>query len=421
MNYYNEFDHSAAEWLRQLIADGLIPPGDVDERSICDVGAVDLAGYTQCHFFAGIGGWSLALKLAGWPDDLPVWTGSCPCQCFSTAGKQRGFDDERDLWPVFARLIGQCRPPVVFGEQVEAAIKFGWLDRVHSDMEAEGYACGEAVLGAHSVSAPHRRYRLYWGCAAVADTTMYGYPASDGLRKEVKSSQQTRTHIERKLERSGDDSGIQHPTGDGRDERRTESGRGCASCGCGSSTVDDSESRRRRICNPENLGPADGEIDPLADSGDCSSAVADADCEQDNSTDEGRLHAKSCCKSAAFRVADGGSAGLEGRAGKQLSDQLLPRETGMASLSPWSNSRYIYCRDQKIRRIPAESIFLGVADGISSGVDGSGIECISESGGFPLTTRKEGRAMLLKGCGNAIVPQVAAEFIMAFTGGIKWT
>lgn len=85
--YYNENDPYAAQWLRNLITAGHIAKGDVDERSIVDVRADDLRGYTQCHFFAGIGGWSLALRLAGWPDDRPVWTGSCPCQPFSAAGK----------------------------------------------------------------------------------------------------------------------------------------------------------------------------------------------------------------------------------------------------------------------------------------------------------------------------------------------
>ena len=130
----------------------------------------DLRGYTQCHFFAGIGGWSLALKLAGWPEDRPVWTGSCPCQPYSTAGKQRGNADERDLWPAFFRLIAECRPEFVFGEQVENAIRHGWLDRVYADLEREEYAVGAAVLGAHSVGAPHRRYRLYWGGVRVADS-----------------------------------------------------------------------------------------------------------------------------------------------------------------------------------------------------------------------------------------------------------
>jgi len=162
VNYYNEFDHKAAAWLRELIRAGLIPDGHVDTRSIVDVQPSDLTSYTQCHFFAGIGGWSLALQLAGWPADRPVWTGSCPCQPFSSAGKQLGAADERHLWPAFFSLIRQCRPESVFGEQVANAIGKGWLDGVSADLEQEGYACGAAVLGAHSVGAPHIRQRLYW-------------------------------------------------------------------------------------------------------------------------------------------------------------------------------------------------------------------------------------------------------------------
>ena len=85
MNYYNEFDPFAAAWLRKLIEAGLIPNGEVDERSIINVQPDELRGYDQCHFFAGIGGWSHALRLAGWPDDRQIWTGSCPCQPFSVA------------------------------------------------------------------------------------------------------------------------------------------------------------------------------------------------------------------------------------------------------------------------------------------------------------------------------------------------
>ncbi len=162
MNLYNDIDKPACAWMRELAAQGHIPPGDVDSRSIADLTGADVARYTQSHFFAGIAGWPLALRLAGWPPDRPVWTGSCPCQPFSSAGKRKGQADERHVWPEFARLIGECRPPVVFGEQVASAVGHGWLDGVFADLEGLGYACGAAVLGAHSVGAPHIRQRLWW-------------------------------------------------------------------------------------------------------------------------------------------------------------------------------------------------------------------------------------------------------------------
>lgn len=161
--YYNEYDEFAAAWLRELIRQGYIADGLVDERSITEVQPDDLKEFSQCHFFAGIGGWSLAARMAGVPDDFPLWTGSCPCQAFSIAGKKKGLDDERHLWPTFYRLIDSCRPPVVVGEQVEAAIRFGWLDVVQDDLERSGYSVGAAGLPASCVGAPHIRQRLYWG------------------------------------------------------------------------------------------------------------------------------------------------------------------------------------------------------------------------------------------------------------------
>jgi DNA (cytosine-5)-methyltransferase 1 len=170
MNYYNEYDSYNAACLQKLMADGLIPYGVVDERPIQQVQPGDLRGFTQCHFFAGIGGWPLALRLAGWTDDWPVWTGSCPCQSFSVAGEQRGFEDERHVWPEFFRLIEKCRPVAVFGEQVAPAAGEVngqcWLDLVHDDLERAGYAVGAAVFPAASVGAPHLRDRLYF----VADS-----------------------------------------------------------------------------------------------------------------------------------------------------------------------------------------------------------------------------------------------------------
>lgn len=160
--YYNEIEPYAAQWLRNLIAAGHIAPGVVDTRSIEDVCPSDLTEFTQCHFFAGIGVWSLALRRAGWPDARRVWTGSCPCQPFSTAGKGGGFADERHLWPHFHYLIEECRPPVVLGEQVASADGLAWFDLVQADLEATSYASGAADLCAAGVGAPHIRQRLYW-------------------------------------------------------------------------------------------------------------------------------------------------------------------------------------------------------------------------------------------------------------------
>ena len=162
MNYYNEFDSYAAQWLRNLVEAGLIPPGEVDERSIADVRPKDLEGFDQCHFFAGIAGWPHALQLAGWPSTEPVWTGSCPCQPFSVAGSRMGEEDERHLWPEFFRLIKECRPAAVFGEQVASPLGRSWLDGVFTGLESENYSCGAAIIGAHSLGAPHVRNRIFW-------------------------------------------------------------------------------------------------------------------------------------------------------------------------------------------------------------------------------------------------------------------
>ncbi|WNS31638.1 DNA cytosine methyltransferase [Enterobacter asburiae] len=160
--YYNEIDPFAAQWLRNLIAGGHIAPGEVDERSIEDVIPDDLRGFTQCHFFAGIGVWSHSLRLAGWPDDKPVWTGSCPCQPFSAAGKGDGFADERHLWPHFFHLISERRPQHVFGEQVASGNANTWFDLVQADLEGVGYAFGLVPFTSAGIGAPHIRERAYW-------------------------------------------------------------------------------------------------------------------------------------------------------------------------------------------------------------------------------------------------------------------
>ncbi|HBZ7600436.1 TPA: DNA cytosine methyltransferase [Klebsiella pneumoniae] len=192
--YYNEIDPFAAQWLRNLIAAGHIAPGEVDERSIEDVTPDDLRGFTQCHFFAGIGVWSHSLRLAGWPDDRPVWTGSCPCQPFSAAGKGDGFADERHLWPHFFHLISERRPQHVFGEQVASGNANTWFDLVQADLEGMGYAFGLVPFTSAGIGAPHIRERAYWVAESAGEQCQKLLPGlaqgvgAEGSRSSAKST-----------------------------------------------------------------------------------------------------------------------------------------------------------------------------------------------------------------------------------------
>lgn len=397
--YYSEFDPQAAAWLRELIKAGHLPPGDVDERDIRDVVPADLAGYRQHHFFCGVGGWPHALRLAGWPDDRPVWTGSCPCQPFSSAGKRKGVGDERHLWPDFFRLIEACRPPVVFGEQVASsevvgteleaafvvAVRRGdfaranklakrlaqsgsfhfhrrWLDGVRADLEGAGYAFGSSVLGAHSAGAPHIRQRLCW----VADAGPQRRERRAGAGRPGGKATTERCQGVPDAERSGDAGpalGVFHPESHGREQRRAGAGGRGTAGGCGVGRVGDPGRPGR-----EERG-GDGRVQP--------SAVG---------TPEGEA-----------AVSAGADSGF------------------------WSAFDLIPCRDGKCRRVPAGHAQPGVqwvADGLSAGVAGVRGEGDADyPPGFPLTRQKvAGRVGLLRGYGNAIVPQVAAVFVRAWLG-----
>ena len=261
----------------------------MDERDIRDVYPEDVKKYTQCHFFAGIGGWPLVLELSGFGHEEKAWTGSCPCQPFSAAGKRKGAGDERHLWPDWYWLIRQCRPSIVFGEQVASKAGREWLSGVRADMEALGHAFGAADLCAAGAGAPHIRQRLFW----VAQP-------HDGIGSE--ECQDTR----------------------GRGEGSSEEGVG------------------------ERLGRG--------------------------------------CSQRPERLANDFGAGLEGLQEQQARAQ---RETTQRSgLSFWGDFDVVPCADGKARRV--------------------------EPGTFPLAYGVSARVGKLRAYGNAIVPQVAAEFVTAW-------
>lgn len=350
--YYNEHDKHAAAWLRELINAGEIAPGEVDERSITEVRAGDLVGFTQWHFFAGIGGWSRALRIAGVPDDSRDCTASLPCQPFSASGKQEGASDDRHLWPVFFDLARECGFERIFGEQVARAIGFNWLDGISADLEAARYTVGSIVLGAHSVGAPHRRQRLYW----VADGERSGLEGHAG---------------------NGD-----HGHEPGR-ERADAAGSTAESGGAG--RMVDTDGRDASAEWEQRIGEQRQQS-------------------QDGGTCNGGMDDTAGTRREPERQWAEGEARDEAR--------MRGPEHGRA-VGPWDNFTIIPCRDGKYRRIPRKTQpgFQPVADGLPEEL--AHLRDASNDR-FPLTTRKiEGRAPLLKGAGNAIVPELAAQFILA--------
>ena len=361
--YYNEIDPFKAEVIREAIKAGAIAPGEVDERSIADVRATDLVGYTQCHFFAGGGFWSLALRQAGWPDEREVWTGSCPCPSFSAAGKGAGFADPRHLWPEWARLIRERRPASLFGEQVAAAIGHGWLDLVSTDLEAEGYAVAAAVLGAHSVGAPHIRQRLYF----VAHTEERGSGA--GLCDREPGSQRWSVAPDHRCAGSLDhaagsrrDGQIEGAEGDSRDGERLR----LPGEGRGDGLLEIPSGDRLESGSTSITGRQGGAT--LAEHRSKSGLLGDAGCAGD---EPGR---------------ESGHLGREGRA-------AFP-EHGGQSFRPgplngfWRDADWIGCRDGKWRPV--------------------------KPGTFPLAYGYPARVGLLRLAGDAICVPAARAFIEAY-------
>lgn len=375
--YYNENDPYPAQWLRNLIDAGLLPAGDVDDRDVRDVQAHELRGYDQHHFFAGVGGWPLALALAGWPPGRPVWSGSCPCQPFSTAGKRTGTDDVRHLWPEFRRLISECAPAVVFGEQVAGRLGREWLAGVQADLEARGYAVGRANLPAASVGAPHQRHRLWW----------VAYSASDG-REQGAEDVRSRQPLAADGRGMGDADGAGPCTGNESTAVARHRGPALAD---GSRLADTGCERdeRRRVGGElrEAPGAAEEEGDQRQRSREATHDRGADDRMADADGPRRRPRRATKERSPSRRGNEGGADRLGDAAveGRQVGAGTW--SPGAAGGSPWETAVTTGCADGRVRRV--------------------------EPGICPLAHGVPGRVGRLRAYGNAIVPQVAVEFIKA--------
>jgi DNA (cytosine-5)-methyltransferase 1 len=414
MNFYNDIDPQSCAWMRQLVADKLIPAGDVVCKSITDLTPDELKSYTQVHLFGGIAGWPAALDLAGWSTDMPVWTISCPCPPFSCAGKKKAcpqcegkpiphpyktgifaciecghewLADGRHLWPEALRLIRECRPSVCIGEQVAGADGLIWLSGVRATMEALGYAFGSADLCAASVSAPHRRQRIFW-VAILADS-------EGGGQRVVRGAE------------AGNSGG--HTDGDG------ELGdAGFMRCYAGK--FRDERGQEGARSKPRPVVDRSGQPDLMAH-GEQPGLEGHAGHGADRS-EPGRQRTV-----ADGSVAEGGGDGgvdntsIARRDRSECNTEGQARDEARLRVSDigrqWSDYEIIHFRDGTKRRIERGTPAL--APGLSKGVVRGGDQSIPIN---PQATA-EARRMRLSGYGNAIVVPLAAEFIKAFAESVN--
>ena len=382
--YYNEIDRFCCDWLSNLMDAGCIMPGDIDDRSIADVPPETPRRYTRAHFFAGLGGWDFALQLAGWPDDRPVWTGSCPCQPLSIAGSGSGADDDRHLWPDFYRLVAKSRPAVVFGEQVASPAGRDWLAAVRLDMAGLGYASGAADLPAAGVGAPHIRQRLFWvGDDPVSQRQSRQEPSIvsvDGRMGDTQGGEPRRIWKPETSDRREGETRRSSPRGIGMadsrrlgDERRSQHREAHATAGSPQGEIQGGERERRRV-DARDRG-FDGRV---------------AEPDGRNAGTEGlqrsREHGLGTEDGVAGRLGDPDGQGHA--FGETIPREDTPAPSGRQGQDHWLPSSWIECTDGKSRPV--------------------------EPGVLPLAHGVPARLGRLRAYGNAIVPQAAAEFVMAF-------
>ena len=385
--YYNEIDPYAAAWLRNLIRDGHIADGVVDERSISDVKPEELFQFTQCHFFAGIGVWSHALRSAGWEDSRPVWTGSCPCQPFSGAGTRKGMADERHLWPHWFHLIEECRPPTVFGEQVASKDGLGWIDLVQADMEGSDYAIGAFDLCSAGFGAPHIRQRLWF----VADTDN---PRSQGWISGRSDSQRQDQH--RHIGRSGTTDGVadtDHGGSQGSGETRV--GQGMEHSGSQSTRASADVGVDNAIGYGRNEGrnrDHEGDVGQQPNSNVEDSRVGDTQYDGQSTSSEQRSNDQDAPDNEKEQIvsvqSEGAGISRDDRSGDGSEGGGDTETRAYETNGYWSAADWLLCRDGKWRPV--------------------------EPNTFPLADGATARVGRLRAYGNAITAQVAQGLIESY-------
>ncbi len=198
----------------------------------------------HASLFSGIGGFDLAAQWLGWENvfhceinpfgrklleyywpnaisydditktdftvhrgEIDILTGGFPCQPFSVAGKRKGTDDDRNLWPEYHRAIKEIQPAWVVGENVPGIINWSKglvFEQVQADLENEGYEVWTFVLPAAGVNAPHRRDRVWFVAYAPGNGHQPGRSGkSRSAQRESQSKEYQRQRIRDDNRRNG--------------------------------------------------------------------------------------------------------------------------------------------------------------------------------------------------------------------------
>lgn len=430
-----------------------------------------MKGLTHLSLFSGIGGLDLAAEWAGiqtigqcewaeyptkvlerhWPD-VPRWkdirtltgesfyertgrrtvdiiSGGFPCQPFSVAGKQRGKEDNRYLWPEMVRIIKELRPTWVVGENVTGIIRMALPD-ILSELEACGYRTRTFHIPASGVGARHHRYRV-----AIVGYSEYNGSSSTEIAGSTQKA--SRGQQERKKE-AGESEGTgesRHSKSVGRDAHVEDPS--CRRFGkqgnvCEQPGRTESERAGEVVANTESKLEgrlpvrAEQEKPGFIGGGEDVQHADSAGCEEQHiaeKSDKERFSGWRCdegdvCNTSGQRLPDGASEPME----RQRTQEPEPKRSDSNAsdtddgLRKWSHKEIqtrgntTYGSSAREWKRTAKSVLGGVANGISTGMDG-GLDFLinyywDEEPDIPrIATGIEYRVDKLKSLGNAVVPQ----------------